>query len=1185
MIRRRVRALVGARVAWDSVALALFTLAMGGALSLLAAGMFWSGWVVAALVVPVGFLLWRLVAQNRFWNVARLVEERFPEVRGKLVAALQLARWGNWEPGVQSPESRIQSDRDGHSGRMKAEVRRQDADGKGAAAKTGDSPSEPLRQTRRGTVPVFAKEGYSEEMIEAAVESVERAVAPLALSQLVNRRRVVWAGAAFVAIVVCMAALFRAAPARMRVGMSNAFGCGAGGVAFEVLPGDTAVMPGGSVVLRARVSPAGVFRAVRLLRTGKESDERDLRVQGDTCRIVLAAGHGFEYQFRVLGRSSGVHRVRVLEPLGVERLVFTLHPPAYSGIADFRLSSVDSRSPAEVAALRGTVVSVEGEANRDVSGGRIVLGTDTIPIRPGTQVAKTGTVPRSNSSDSLRDSRHFPNDPSRFTGTFVVKDDASGAIELADNEDRVMQPAAELQVRAIADEPPFVKLFGPGRDIDLPVSMQVLLGINSLDDFGLGELTLHYRKGELGIQNPESRVESEGRGGRSEEGGVRREDGGFRTVRLKGLAGRREDTTLYAWDLSGAGLLPGEAIEYYVSVEDNDVVSGPKASRTEMFQIRFPTMSEIYNATVQQTERTATELGPMQSEQAQLGEEMSRLSDAMKKSRELSWDEKQALEKVLGGQEGLMQQVADLKQEVSNMMQQMSEGMTLDEQTMERMGQLQQLLSELLPRELQQSLAQLRDKLEQQSPDVKRALEKFEFDQQKMKESIDRALELLKKIMEEQRLEALAKKAEELAGTQEDLTDRLGKEPPERSAEMEQAVKEALDSLQREMKDLGDSLSDKEVGDSLSDLAEQAEQEQLSDQAQELANQMRQGNSGQMKPQSGKLGQSLAKMSRSLSALSKKLKSKRSSEVARELGNAAQDLLMVSDEQEKLEQAAAGAADLAQNAPQEMGLNEAARIVAESLASLSSRSMSVDPGLGQELARAMAQMEQAAQGMVDNRSDVAQGSMAQARQSLNQTAQALLEAMANAQQGGGMSGGMEGLMEQLSQMTGEQMGINAGMSGFPIPIPGGLSAEQMAALGRMLGKQRALREQLEQMLDKLGGTQPGLTSSLEGLLDEMKAVEKDLSELNVNRQLVERQESILSHLLDAQRSIRQQGFKDERESESGKEFEVLEKPRLPEDKGERNRLLREELMRALKQGYPAEYEQMIRDYFQRLLNE
>jgi hypothetical protein len=119
----------------------------------------------------------------------------------------------------------------------------------------------------------------------------------------------------------------------------------------------------------------------------------------------------------------------------------------------------------------------------------------------------------------------------------------------------------------------------------------------------------------------------------------------------------------------------------------------------------------------------------------------------------------------------------------------------------------------------------------------------------------------------------------------------------------------------------------------------------------------------------------------------------------------------------------------------------------------------------------------------------------------------------------------------------------------------------------------------------MGGTKPGLSSSLEGLLDEMKAVEKDLSEMNVTRELIQRQESILSHLLDTQRSIRQQGFKEERQSETGKESELKGRPRLPEDKGERNRLLREELMRALKQGYPAEYEQMIRDYFQRLLNE
>jgi hypothetical protein len=1163
LIERRLRALTGQRVAWDAVALASFTLAMAGALLLLVAGMFWSGWVMALLLVPVGLLAWRLWAQNRFWHVARLVEETFPEVRAKLVAALQLARWGRPKSEGRRQNAEVRSadrslttkhapsEAEGtqrHKGsdgpedgfipprHRDTKVRVEEEGRSGDENPTTKSPRHKGSSSPEGRSE--GREGYSEEMIDAAVEDVEKAFAPLPLARLVNRQRVLWAFAALASMVVCVAVLFHAAPARMRVGISNAFGLGAEGVAFEVLPGDTAVLPGGSVTLRARVSPAGVLKAVKLETKGKgfgavnrqgrqgRTETRRVELRGDTCSIALAAGHGFDYRFRVLGRSSVPHRVRVLEPLSLERLVFTLRPPAYSGLPETRTSG------AEVSGLKGTVAGVEGEANRMMSAGRLLLGQDSIPLAID------------------------PKDSGRFTGSFVIGGDVTGAIELADNEDKVLQPAAEVRVRAIADEPPFVKLFVPGRDVDLPVSMRVLLGINSLDDFGLGELYLHYGKDSID-----------------------------KRVRLKSLAGRREDTTLYAWDLSDASLLPGEAIRYYVSVTDNDNVSGPKASRSETFLVRFPTMNEIYNAAVQQTERTESELGPMQSEQAQLGEELSRLSDEMKKSRELSWDEKQALEKVLGGQEGLMQQVSDLKQEVSDMMKELSQGMTLDQQTMERMGQLQQLLSELLPRELQQSLAQLRDKLEQQSPDVKRALDKFELDQEKMKQAIDRALELLKKIMEEQRLEALAKKADDLAKTQEDLTEKLGKEPSERSAQMQQDLKEALDSLQQEMKDLADSMSDKEIGDSLSDLAQQAEHDKLSEMAQELANQMQQGKAGQAKPKSGKLEQSLAKMSKSLNSLSQKLKSKRSSEVAKELGSAAQDLLMISDEQEKLELASSAMADLSENAASEMSLHDATQIVAESLASLSSRSMSVDPSLGQELARAMTEMERAAQGMVDNRAGVAQPGMAQARQSLNRTVQSLLEAMAQAQQGGGMSGGMEDLMQQLSQMTGEQMGINAGMSGFPIPMPGGLSAEQMAALGRILGKQRALREQLQQMLGQMGGTQPGLTSSLEGLLDEMKAVEKDLSELNVSRDLVERQESILSHLLDAQRSIRQQGFKEERQSESGKEFQLLERPRLPEDKGERNRLLREELMRALKQGYPAEYEQMIREYFQRLLNE
>jgi hypothetical protein len=1066
-MEQRLRSLVRQRWAADFVAFVSLGLAVAGLGLLVAASFYWAGWVVWLFLVPMVPVAWLLAAQNRFRHVCGLVEQEFEPVRGRLIAALELARF-----------------------------------------------------------PAQSREGYSADMIDAAVDEVEHALAPLPLGRLVNWRRPVWMAGLLVVSLLALAAFVRLSPDRARVGLANVLDRSRLGVEFVVLPGDTAVLPGAMVTLQCRVRPSRAFATVRLERSGKEASAKVVQLAGDTCRVVVAAGSGFRYRFSVLGVRSDEFRLRVLEPVALNRLAFTYHYPEYSRLPEQRSSSPD------VSALKGTVVDVEGEANRLLHEGRLLLGADTLALAID------------------------PKDSSRFTGRFTVKADMDGAIELADPDDRLLQAAQKLTVRALADEPPFVKLFMPGRDVDLPVSMQVPLGVNTLDDYGLGELYLHFGKESIDQR-----------------------------IRLKSLAGKREDTTLYRWDMTDIGLLPGEVMRYFVSVTDNDIVSGPKVSRSEVFSVQFPTMTEIYSAAVQQTERTASELGPMQSEQAQLGEELARVSEELKKNRELSWDEKQALQKTLSGQEGLMQQVAELKQEVEQMMQDLSSGMMLDKETMDRMGQLQQLLSEMLPRELQQSLAELRRKLEQQSPDTKRALEKFQLDQEKMKQAIDRALELLKKIAEEQRLEELARKADELAEAQEKLTEKLGREPSEQSSEMEKDIKEGLDSLQQEMKDLADSLSDKEVGDSLAALADGAEQEKLSDRANELANQMQQGKAGESKPKSGKLAQDMKKLSSGLKSLSQQLKKKRSSDIARKLGSAAGDLLMVSEEQEKLEVSLPGRTDLPDMAAQQMGLQDAARVVAESLSSLASQSMGVPPQLGQELAKAMNSMEQAAQAMANSNSFGAQQGMSASRVSLNRTVRSLLEAMADAQQGGGMSGGMEAMMQALSQMSADQMSINGEMGGMPIPIPGGMSAAQMAALSRILARQRALREQLQQMMDDMGGTQPGLSGSLEGLLEEMKSVEKDLAELNVSRKLIERQESILAHLLDTQRSMRQQGFKEERQSESGKEFQLLQRPSLPEDRGERNRMLREELMRALKQGYPPEYEKLIRAYFEKLLAE
>ena len=78
----------------------------------------------------------------------------------------------------------------------------------------------------------------------------------------------------------------------------------------------------------------------------------------------------------------------------------------------------------------------------------------------------------------------------------------------------------------------------------------------------------------------------------------------------------------------------------------------------------------------------------------------------------------------------------------------------------------------------------------------------------------------------------------------------------------------------------------------------------------------------------------------------------------------------------------------------------------------------------------------------------------------------------------------------------------------------------------------------------------------------------------------------MRRLLDAQRSIREKGFTKKRERTVGKEYPHLPSPPpLPQNLGEKRKKLRELLLQALKEGYPKEYESLIKAYFERLMEE
>jgi hypothetical protein len=101
----------------------------------------------------------------------------------------------------------------------------------------------------------------------------------------------------------------------------------------------------------------------------------------------------------------------------------------------------------------------------------------------------------------------------------------------------------------------------------------------------------------------------------------------------------------------------------------------------------------------------------------------------------------------------------------------------------------------------------------------------------------------------------------------------------------------------------------------------------------------------------------------------------------------------------------------------------------------------------------------------------------------------------------------------------------------------------------------------------------------------MQEVITDMQGEKLDDDLIQKQEHILSKLLDAQKSINERDFEKERESRTGKT--VLREFPAELDLSSPNSLnkIRDELNKAVKEGYSRDYEDLIRKYYEILQNE
>ena len=392
---------------------------------------------------------------------------------------------------------------------------------------------------------------------------------------------------------------------------------------------------------------------------------------------------------------------------------------------------------------------------------------------------------------------------------------------------------------------------------------------------------------------------------------------------------------------------------------------------------------------------------------------------------------------------------------------------------------------------------------------------------------------------------------------------------------------ESLEDLQRQMEQFPGEMPLDEMQAARDSLTRSGLEEEL----KQIEEALRAGSIAQARQSQESAAGKMQSMRDQMAAVQDALRANQQRQIANEMRRAMQDMLELSRRQERLRQQSEGlergSAAQREVAQQQMEVLRDLSGLTQRLGALSQKTFGITPEMGKAIGDAQQAMGAAISSLEQRDAQGAAGHQKEGMGSLNEAAQ-MLQWSLNAMMQGGQGMGMAGMMQRLEQLSGQQQGINQGTRSL-----GGTTQQQAAALSRLAGEQSATRRSLEDLAREAAGAGDlsKLLGDLTRIAQEMREVQTDLAQGQVNPETLQKQDRILSRLLDSQRSMRERDFERRRRAERGTTPQRQSPPELDTATREGRDRLRQDLLKALEEGYARDYQALIRKYFEVLDNE
>lgn len=629
------------------------------------------------------------------------------------------------------------------------------------------------------------------------------------------------------------------------------------------------------------------------------------------------------------------------------------------------------------------------------------------------------------------------------------------------------------------------------------------------------------------------------------------------------------------FDLNSVSIYPGQTIEYFFEVEDNDGVNGRKKVTSEVFSYRLPTIDQMEVQQKDNDDAIKSTLKQSITEAKVLQQESQRLKRKVSDQQSLSWEDKKKVEDLLKREKQLEENLKEAVEKHKQNIEQKDKFNQIDKDLLEKQKQLQEMADKLLNDDLKKLINDLQKMLEKDmnKDKLQKNLDDINISNKEVEKELDRMLDFFKQLALEEQANKTADKLEQLAKELDKAASDAMK--GEKSAELkdkQDALNKEFDKIQAEFKDLQ---KENNALEQPLDLNEMAKDMDASDKDMDGASQDLQQNKA--KDAAIKQKQAADKMKQMASNLRNQMQQgqmQQMEEDVQALRMLLENLLKFSFNQEALMERLKDNSNYSpiyvQMGKEQQKLKDDARLIEDSLVSLAKRVIQIKSFVTKEVSDLNFNLEQSLRSFSDrNTREVRmrqQYAMTHANnltlmlsETLDQMQQMMNQAKGNescnkpgkGKPGSGkpsfgkMSQMQKQLNERMQEMQKQMMGKNQdgnqkGKSPGNKPDgkqqggKGDGSEGDASEFAKMVAQQEAIRRELNKLQEEFRKQGMGAQGDLDRLSREMEKVERELLNKQLTGDLMRRQEDILTRLLESEKAQREREEDNQRESQSAK---------------------------------------------------